>query len=238
MSYPEIGIHTVNVGERSIYEAESGALMFCAEFIVDEFRRITGFQCLANKDGAINEHGMKCMREALGWSGGDLDSLFEHVINLPQDHQVSIVVEEEPGTDNKLYPKVKWINAVGGGGGGVKPMGDRKAILAKYGNKFRAMAGGSQMPRSSPKPKTSTSPAPANTAPTPPAPSGRTSDMMEVWGKVCKIKPVQEEAAAFWGELVGTVGKPQEQITPQEWGGLLEKVEKFATPEEAENFPY
>jgi hypothetical protein len=46
----------------------------------------------------------------LGWSGDDLTDLRGIDAN-----EVTIIVEHETGSDNKVRPRVKWINAPGGG---------------------------------------------------------------------------------------------------------------------------
>ena len=208
--------------------------MICAlECVIDEQTAITAYVTLALKDGSLSESGLKACREALKWPGGGLDTLIDHVESLSREHQVSIVTEAED-YNGKQVMRVKWVNALGGSNGGVKPWGDRKALVAKYGNKFRAVAGG--VPVKSAIPKPAAPPAPSPKPAPAPAPSGPPSDMMAVWKRLCEVYPEQEKATEAWHKLQEKAGKPQEQITPEEWGGFMAKINaKFApvvpTPE-------
>ena len=234
MAYPEAGTHIATIGDRSLYESEGGALMCCLDCIVNEQTSITAYVTIANKDGALNENGLKTMHEALGWPRGDLESLWAHLESMPRDHQVSIDVGTEWSDKlQKEMPRVKWVNALNGGGNGVKAWGDRKALLAKYNNKFRAVFGGTP---AKPTPKAvatppATPPKPA-APPPPPAANVAPSDMMAVWQRVCEC--YGEKATEAWGVLQDRAGKPQEQITPLEWGAMLARMNEKFPPQAAQ----
>jgi hypothetical protein len=243
MNMPNAGVYTATIGNRSIYESEGGALICCLECLIDEFTAITAYVTLALKDGSLSESGLKTCKEALKWPGGGLDSLIEHVETLPREHEVSIVCEPEE-YKGKPVMRVKWVNPADGAAGGVKPWGDRKAMIAKYGNKFRAMSGGVPAKAATPKPAVPAAPpAPAKPA-APPAPAGPPSDMMTVWNRLCEVYPDGEKATEAWHKLQEKAGKPQEQITPEEWGGFLVKINAKFPPADAggaddeEDIPY
>jgi hypothetical protein len=97
-------------------------------------------QCLVQKDGTVSEITIRMLRDCWGWDGQDPFWLAEPA-NL-DGKEVEIVVEEESfiGRDGqeRTAVKVRYINLVGG----RRPEpADRKAVLAKYGAKFRALSG-------------------------------------------------------------------------------------------------
>lgn len=239
MSLPEPGKYDATVTKALIYGAESGAVMVAVHCQIDEQTSITAYQCIILKDGSFSDNGMKTVKEALGFPGGDLGAMYDYIHALT-DHPVSIDVENDE-YNGKVSPKVKWLNPRGGGGMSKEPI-DRAALLAKYGAKFRAFSGGTAAtaPKpAAPKPSTPPPAAPPAAPPATAAPAAPPSDMMTVWARVCEC--YGDKATEAWGVLQSKAGKAQEQITPEEWGGYLVKLNAKFPPgatAEAEDTDY
>lgn len=233
---PQPGRYTVTAPERSVYESKGGALVFSAKCLLEDGCTITAYQTLVLKDGTLSEMGITTLREVFGWDGHDPMWLQDEDLGgMPFDITV------EPDTDQKGQPTVRvtWINPVGAGGGTLQK-GDRKAILAKFGAKFRALAGGGApaaarpvppapavkprpvppplAPISAPKPPPAASPSPN------PAVAGAT--MEDAWRELCCAPgaPKDHDAlASRWQTLVAEVcgeNRPATGLTPADWANV------------------
>lgn len=139
---PEPGTYRAKTANGVVYETEGGALMAAFDFGIDADHSIMGRVCLASKAGELQQNNLRSLREAFGWDGADPFWLADTDLSAIE---VEIVVENEPDQNGNPRPTVRWINAPGRSHGGMPQSGDRKAILAKYGAKLRALAGGTTM---------------------------------------------------------------------------------------------
>lgn len=139
------GTYAARPGAASVYESEKGALVLALVVKIENGPDLKSYHTLVNKDGAINTRTVDNLKAWSGWNGVDPFWFMENDLS---GVDVEVVIANEPGfTDpSKLFPKVKWVNPPGGGMGGVPDAADRRTVLAKYGAKFRALAGGVPCP--------------------------------------------------------------------------------------------
>lgn len=225
---PEPGTYPAKTANGVVYETEGGALMVAFDFGIDEQTSIIGRVCLVKKDGEVLQNNVRSLREAFGWDGADPFWLAD---TDHSDRDVEIVVEMEPDMNGIPRPTVRWINAPGRGGGlaGIK-QADRKSVLAKYGMKFRALAGGTAV-----KPQPGNPARPPATAPKatpPPAADGPKATVQEAWEAFCQAAGKsfgEDQLTELWfkavEELLG--GKTQEQCTPEDWGRLKSEAKQW-----------
>ena len=226
---PQPGTYKAQTAQGVVYETEGGALMVAFDFGIDEQTSIVGRVCLVKKDGEVLQNNVRSLKEAFGWDGADPFWLADTDLS---EREVEIVVEMESGQDGQARPTVRWINAPGRGGGmaGIKPA-DRKAVLAKYGMKFRALAGGTSI-----KPATTATKAPppaARPAPAPkPAVMAAPTTIQEAWEAFCQAAGTsfdEQQLQALWYKAVAELtGKAdQAACTPEDWGAVRAGAEKF-----------
>lgn len=223
---PEPGTYPARTDKGVIYETDGGALMAAFDCRIDEQTSIVARMCMFSKSGDAQQGTIRSLREAFGWDG--TDPFWFQDTDLSQ-MDIEIVVEMETGQDGVERPRVRWINRPGGGHGMPEP-GDRRAILAKYGARFRALAGGSAVkPQSSP-----TTSAPRQAPPTapktaPPVASGgparhvKPASLQEAWDAVCQspaasMVPEDKLTAAWFDILARLVKKDQAECSPEDWG--------------------
>lgn len=222
---PQPGTYKAKTANGVVYETEGGALMVAFDFGIDAEHSIIGRVCLASKAGEPQPNNLRNLREAFGWDGADPFWLADTDLS---DRDVEIVVEMENDQNGNPRPTVRWINAPGRGGGlgSIKPA-DRKAVLAKYGMKFRALAGGTAVKPAATAPAApAPAPKPAPVAPAPKAAPGvavTPATLQEAWEEFCKhANPALDESGLnnlWWQCVVALIGeKPQEQATPEDWG--------------------
>jgi hypothetical protein len=192
MALPEIGIHVAKpvgkivIAERAVGQDGLQAFIPC-EVCEGEHAgsRITAIRTIVSKEGAVQMNEVEKLKEIFGVDG-TLDSIFGLMDADQGEKRFEIDVQDEE-YNGKVSRKVKWINPIGGGGGGMKmpEPADRRSVLTKYGSKFRALAGGAPVKPATPAPAT---PKPPVTPPKPKAPpvpqTGPTSTMEECLGRV------------------------------------------------------
>jgi hypothetical protein len=232
---PEVGVHTAKAAERQIYENEKGTLVFAANFVINENTSIIGRQCLTTSDGALNTKTIDRLKRVFGWDGLDPYWLVDTDLS---GLEVEITVEEQAGNDGKSYKNVKWLNKPGDQGTKEIPQGDKGQILAKYGAKFRALAGGSApQGRVAPsgaakKPATPPPPPPKKAALPPPSRKAKkAATMQEAWELFCSkaeeaIRP--EDVSSEWYDCIKkTVGKEQHDCDENDWGIIVEEMDEY-----------
>lgn len=150
---PQPGTYQGKVnGAVVVYEAESGALCLAIPVILtnsDVAWHGKHTMVLVKKDGEVVSRSMQTLKEVFpGFDGVDPfwlteQDLGEVVFDLVCVHEefTPQPTENNPDPQPVMAFKTQWLNAPGGGSR-MPDMADRKAILAKYGNKFRALAGG------------------------------------------------------------------------------------------------
>jgi len=97
--------------------AKSGTLMILMKFELQDEQNSKIVWQGHLKQGSAHDITLKSLL-VCGLKTNDLEAVAEGPISgvLDMDKTVSIVVEMEAGEDGKSYPRVKWINEVGGAG--------------------------------------------------------------------------------------------------------------------------
>lgn len=226
------GRYTATVDAVSVGDGKSGSLLMTCLHTVDmpdgTTEQIKSVTTLVSKDGVVMVKNIDRVKEWSGWDGNDVLDLM--TIQMPE--RVSLTIKMEPGFVKKehLYPKVAWINPVGGGAAADIPAPiSREEFAKKYAAKFRALGGTAAAkptaPRGVPaKPSTAKAP-PAN-----PTVSMTVEQVMEkVWNAFGAANDSLDQPAleAAWFAFVdaGGGGKPQDAITREEWLEMLNKLE-------------
>ena len=136
------GTYAARPGQARVYENDNGSLVLCMEVQIEGGPVLKSYHTLAKADGTLLTRTIDNLKAWSRWDGTDP---FWFADNDLTGFAVEVVIENQPGrTDpTRMYPTVKWVNPPGGGaGGGMAESGDRRTILAKYGGKLRANAGG------------------------------------------------------------------------------------------------
>lgn len=211
------------------------------------------FYTLISNEGAVNTKVIDFIKAwAPAWDGVD-PFWFTDVANTDAIGMVECTLKTEPDYKDpkKSYQNVKFINELGHAanhGGGSKPVqsGDRAAIMAKYGAKFKAAAQATMKPVAAsalkkPAPVVAKpAPAPSRPAQKPNAPSkpapksspGYQSGLAgqaEVWDAYCKEHPgdSQDALSTAWFAALDEVapGKDQADLTGEEWTSIAAKLQ-------------
>lgn len=251
------GTYAARPGAASVYYSEGGALVVALIIKLNDGPELKSYNTLVNKDGAINTRTVENLKKWSGWNGIDPFWLMDTDLS---GIDVEVVVENQPSLrdPNKIFPNVKWINAPGGGGGGGIPeAADRRAVMAKFGSQFRALAGGTAVAQ----PVRAPAPQPAAAAPAAPArppvqptlpvgapvrprlapvamkPAGSTQ--ASAWSKMCERGKGLDQAKleAIWFYCVDGTGMDQADMTPAGWLQVEEAIEKHFTPAAAATAP-
>lgn len=194
----------------NIWESEKGAIMIDVVFQIEN-DRITASQCIIQKDGAISTMTVDTFKQCFQWDGTDPFWLTEsaNIVNKP----VQLVLANEE-YDGKTRLKVKYINPPGGGM--RHEAVDKNKFLAKYGAKFRALAGGSTVKApAAPKPPT---PPPA------PAPATKRATLEDAWAALCEANPKnsRDENEKLWGDAIQKITGGKGYPTPEQWAKLVD----------------
>ena len=237
------GRYTATVDAVSVGDGKSGSLLMTCLHTVDmpdgTTDQIKSVTTLVSKDGVVMVKNIDRVKEWTGWDGVDVLDLM--TIQMPE--RVSLTIKMEPGFVDKehLYPKVAWVNPVGGGAAADIPAPiSREEFAKKYAAKFRALGGTAAAkptaPRGVPaKPATAprgvpAKPATAKTHPANPMASITVEQVMEkVWNAFGAANDSLDQPAleAAWFAFVdaGGGGKPQDAITREEWVAMWNQLE-------------
>jgi hypothetical protein len=180
-------------------------------------RRITAIRTLISKDGTIQLNEWSRLQEIFGTYTLPTEMFAESESHGDKRFEIDVQDETYNGETRR---KVKWINVVGGGGMKMPQPTDSRSFAAKYGSKFRALAGGIPVRKSVP-------PAPAKKAtPPPPVQTGPTATMEEAWTALLENNAgiSDEDAAKLWSDTIANKfpGKTNTDLTPHDWGKLKE----------------
>lgn len=221
----ENGIYPARPTRQSVYEKENGAVVCCMEFDLGGGKFIKNYFTVIGKDGTLNTKCIANLKDLFGWNGTDLAELANGDFT---QIDVELVIENQPDKNDptKVYSNILWVNKPGGGPGQseMPASSDLKSLTAKYGAKFRAVAG----PVTRPAARTAapqTNAAGPRTPPRRPAAQGNVSSEADCWAKSQSLRPNEtddEQAAFFWTCISQAVGSKTEGITPQEWGKVME----------------
>lgn len=115
-------------------------------------------------DGTVQQRSLDTLKKVFGWDGldpfwlsdQDLSEIEFEIVGEHETYQPD-PTETDPEPEARLVFKIKWLNAPGESAQ-MPEAADRKTVLAKFGSKFRALAGGKAI-----------TPKPAGAKPTPAA---------------------------------------------------------------------
>lgn len=213
-----------------LYESKGNALM-CVFDVEVEHRILKAWITLVQKDGTLSERGLKNVQEIMDWPTWNWEAFDADPVTTFGGRAVSAVIEISEDQNDNAVNKIKWLNAQGGG----IQKADAKAMMAKYGAKFRAICGGA--PASTKTSKMEQPNLPKRHAA--PLSADETKSTQEAcWEKLCKVMsgkpPATVEAA--WFRLVDKIGsgKDQKDMTPAEWGkamALIASVQPATVPD-------
>lgn len=230
------GVYAAHPGAATVEEAKSGALMLYIMMDIKDGPSLRSSHCIVNKEGVVMTKNIERLREwAVGWDGADPYWFMENDISALD---VEVVIEQEAGYNDpsKMFPVVKWVNAPGGGGGGALPEAtDKKLVMAKYGAKFRAIAGGVTVapPRKTPAPPVAQTPPPTRPAPSAPPPARKVAaahTQATAWEKMCAAaasEGLENDARdKHWFKFVDATGMDQADMTPEGWAQVEQAIEE------------
>jgi len=208
----------------------------------DGSEEIVSNQHIELNDGSLSERTLSNLRKVFPLWDGTIEGLFieQNFMDVP----CKIEIEHKAGIKDpsQIFANVKWLNPPGGGGGGMPEPADPKDLLAKYGGKFRALAGGKLVAAPAAKAPAPTAKAPAAPAPKAPAPAAKappapkakaktvaaaTPTMEQCWAEVCKNHPDGNDATAYWEKVLAKFaeGKNYVDITAEEWTAIAKECE-------------
>ncbi len=214
-------------GQSSVYENAKGNLCLAMELDV-QGHYLKYITTLATEANGVNTRTIGELKNCFGWDGLD----FFWFVDSPEaysDREVEATIEHTQGT-NKTFVNVTYIDPPGGGGAGLPQPGNKAALLAKYGSKFRAIAGGTAAkPTAVPKPPAAPPQAPPSRPPVKPAVAAKVSDQTEVWAVFAKANASMSEGeltAAWFAKLDELFpGVNQGDLTPAQWSEMLAAVD-------------
>ena len=229
MEIPQEGKYVCKLnGQLVIYEASTGSLCGAVPCVMIE----TGFtfkhtMVLVKADGTIQTKTTDTLKAVFGWDGADPFWLMDNSEDNGPMRSVEFEIVGGPETGDKggQYFKSQWLNPLGGGMK-TPAAADRRSVLAKYGNKFAALAGSSattgQSARADARPATAP-PVPKARAATPP-PGAVTATMEEAWAALNEANPGKpaEAMEKLWFDTIARLfpNKSNTDLKPHEWGKL------------------
>lgn len=214
-------------GQSSVYENAKGNLCLAMELDV-QGQFIKYITTLATEANGVNTRNIDNLKACFGWDGLDFFWFVENP-GAYIDREVEATVEHNQG-EKRTFVNVAFIDPPGGGGG-IPASGNKAALLAKYGSKFRAIAGGAPAKPAAAAPKAPPAPParPPAKPPVKPATAFKASDQAEVWAAFAKVNASLDEDAltAAWFAKVDELfpGVDQGDLTPVQWGQMLAAVD-------------
>jgi len=204
------------------------------------------FYTLVTSDGTVNTKVIGFIQAwARAWDGTD-PFWFTDAANTSAIGMVEVTLKTEPDyrDPTKSFQNVKFINERGHsssrGGSSMVQSGDKAAIMAKYGAKFKAAAQATMKPVSAVTiGKTAAKHAPENVAPSRPAPSAHAATnrrayqagiagQEEVWDAFCKEHSgeTNEQLVTAWFAALDAVapGKDQADMTGYDWDAVADRL--------------
>jgi hypothetical protein len=225
----EAGKYGAVSNSASVYEKD-GKLIVAMEFCVgEENTMLRKYFVLFKSDGSPNLSDYNLIREFSGWDGLDPYWIQE---NAGAEWPVEVVIAWEPGykDPSKLFPAIKWVNAVGGAA--MPESSDRATIMARFGSKLRGLAGPQsvQNPRHTPVKKTAPSAPPARVpppAPIRPPPGGVNHTQTSCWDALQSGQPnaSQAELEDLWYSIVTG---DQATMTSADWAKVAEAISRLS----------
>ena len=208
-------------GAASVYENDKGSLVLCMEIDV-QGEMLRYYAAIATQDSGINTRTVANLKAMFGWDGQDPFWFVDHGADYAE-REVSALIEMKAGTrGDTMFANIKFLDPPGGGsGGGQMPeSGNRAALLAKYGSKFRAIAGGA--PAAKPPPAAPKAPPTIRQIMAPP------SDQAACWARFCELGGTED--GWFKAIAAAVPGVDQGDLTPAQWGLVLKHIESDTLP--------
>jgi len=175
------------------------------------------FLYLTDKNGDVEERVESALMNSLDWDGNDVGQLLD-TSWMPA---VELVIEYSEWQGKGSY-RVKWLNAIDGGGQKQTSEEDRKKILSSLAMKFRARHA-AKKPPTPPKP-----------APPVAKPSGKDDLALRAWGKYQQyaqqhgVKDADADVISneYW-EFVGSItGQTDiDAITADQWHAVIDAID-------------
>ena len=240
-------------GQLVIYEASTGSLCGAVPCVVvaapaNSPADAVGFTfkhtlVLVKADGTIQTKTTDTLKAVFGWDGVDPFALMDNSVDggAMRDVEFEIVGGPETGDKGGQYFKSQWLNPLGGSMK-TPAAADRRSVLAKYGNKFAALAGaggqkseGRSQNVSGGTPSTTREtrvlPVPSGAQrtarPTNPPPIPTTASvatMEEAWATLNEANPGKpaETLEKIWFDTIAQLfpNKSNTDLKPHEWGKL------------------
>lgn len=232
MEIPNEGKYVCKLnGQLVIYEASTGSLCGAVPCVMMD----SGFTfkhtlVLVKADGTIQTKTTDTLKAVFGWDGVDPFALMDNSVDGGdmRDVEFEIVGGPETGDKGGQYFKSQWLNPLGGGMK-TPAAADRRSVLAKYGNKFAALASSATTGKS-PAPvasqKTGRPSGPSLPPPTLPKSSmaAASSTMEEAWATLNEANPGKpaEAMEKIWFDTIAQLfpNKSNTDLKPHEWGKL------------------
>ena len=218
-------------GPLVIYEASTGSLCGAVPCVMVE----TGFTfkhtlVLVKADGTIQTKTTDTLKAVFGWDGVDPFALMDNSVDggAMRDVEFEIVGGPETGDKGGQYFKSQWLNPLGGSMK-TPAAADRRSVLAKYGNKFAALAVSATTGKSA---REDARPTTAPKVPTatrasqpPPVPMAvAPSTMEEAWATLNEANPGKSpvDVEKIWFDTIAKLfpNKSNTDLKPHEWGKL------------------
>lgn len=217
------GNYAATTKAATVYEKE-GKLLLAVAFDVGG-TEMKSYHVLIQADGSVNEGTVNKIKEWSGWDGTDP---FWFVEAATTGISAEVTVKNEPGFKDptKIYPRIAWVNKAGGSAAALPDAADRKAVMLKYGAKFRAVAGPQPIgakpaPTSTPpvKPAPATSAGPAPRRPTPVSTAVKHATLQECWELMQTSYPTlgQDSMTEKYYAFVDAQGFDQADMPPEGW---------------------
>ena len=243
MEIPNEGKYVCKLnGPLVIYEASTGSL--CAAVpcqMTDSGFTFKHTMVLVKADGTIMTKSTDTLKAVFGWDGVDPFWLMDHSLDDGAMRAVEFEIVGGPETGDKggQYFKSQWLNPLGGG---LKTpeAANRQSVLAKYGSKFKALAGAGQSReqkvenRNLPAVPSGAQRTARPTLPPPVAPTQSAATMEEAWAALNEANPGKDAAVIekIWFDTIGKLfpNKSNTDLKVHEWGRLKAEFEKDELP--------
>lgn len=244
MEIPNEGKYVCKLnGQLVIYEASTGSL--CAAVpctMTDSGFTFKHTMVLVKADGTILTKTTDTLKSVFGWDGVDPFWLMDNSLDDGSMRAVEFEIVGGPETGDKggQYFKSQWLNPLGGGMK-TPEAANRQSVLAKYGGKFKALAGvvaplANRAAASQGAPKTPPVPSGAQgtARPTSPPPNLPPATMEQAWAALNEANPGKDAAAMekIWFDTIGKLfpNKSNTDLKLHEWARLKAEFEKDELP--------
>ena len=245
MEIPNEGKYVCKLnGQLVIYEAPTGSL--CAavpSVMVDSGFTFKHTMVLVKADATILTKTVDTLKAVFGWDGADPFWLMENSADEGALRSVEFEIVGGPETGDKggQYFKSQWLNPLGGG---MKTpvAANRESVMAKYGGKFKALAGGAAPLANSattgksapPVAQRAATPQAAPKIPTAPSGPPKGATMEEAWAALNENNPGKDGVAIekIWFDTIAKLfpNKSNTDLKLHEWGRLKAEFEKDELP--------